>query len=111
MSFFLLSSQYDVSRELTYTWEIKGAFEKSLAYSWTIYQAIEKPLVYTWEIHAFFEKVLSYSWTIYQAVEKPLVYSWRVMGFFLSSRALFTFRSRRRTKTFRRPPPGREDFK
>lgn len=111
MSLLLLNQEHNIEKGQSYTWSILGPFEKALNYAWTIFQAIEAPLSYSWSVHVFIEKALSFSWTIFEAVERPLVYSWRSMGFFLSSRILYHFRSKRRIKTFRRQPPGREDFK
>lgn len=111
MSLLTLNQSYNVESKKTYSWSILGAFEKALSYSWTIYQAVEKQLSYSWLIHVFIEKALTFSWTIFQTMERPLVYTWRVMGFFISSRVLYRFKSKHRSKTFRRSPPRREDFK
>lgn len=109
MSLLLLNSQYGVDKPLPYSWDVSGSVEKPLAYSWTVYQSIEKSLPYSWHVIATIEKALAYSWTIYQSIEKPLTYSWRIIRFFVSSAALRTFRSVKRKKVFRRPPPQRED--
>lgn len=108
MSLLFLDSIYGVEKKVEYKWDIHGSVEKALPYSWTVYEVVEKELPYSWRINVYVDKVLPYSWSIYQSVERPLVYSWRVMRWYISSRVLFHFRSKKRQKTFQRPPYNRD---
>lgn len=91
MGWLLLNSEWDVSSDLDYGWNILEDVTGNKSFSWDILENVSGALDLSWNIWGFVAGALAYSWMVLADTNEALPYSWDINVFFGSSKPQFRF--------------------
>ena len=99
MGFYILDGNFDIQKDLPYSWSIRANVAQTLDYSWRILLNVANALDYSWQIKVIVSNALAYSWIIQNNVLNSLDYSWQILSA-LNGKVYRTFNFNKRTTVF-----------